>query len=502
MNKVVRRILIGGGVLVGILLLLSIGIGLFFDINHYKPQIEAAVAKSTGMELKLVGKASLKIFPRIRIALRGIHLTHLGSKVFAADELDVTPHAIPFLLHREILIDHISLMSPKIQVEKNAAGRMNYETSKPSESQGEQTGKRLERVHSVSVKDGVLSYLDRRTGEKIQAKGVNAKLSEINWSMDSANSKESYELIKSISFNGNLGAESVQVGSLTASNIKATVRDAHGLINIYSTQTTIFGGMTEGTAEINLRSSTPQLKIAQTASHIDLSQALSKQKPTIAGFVDVVVNLSASGKDTKTLTRTANGNMSIHSQKITLTGVDVDDLAGKLKTAQALDLVNLGSLLLSGPLAPALGQSANISGKASNAKSEIQKLVSNWKINNGIAEAKDVAFSTGKTTVAFKGKLNLIDKRYQDFYIATVDSKGCAKNKLEISGPLKTPKPVAGSVGEQISKSFLGKTGSAAGSVGSKIGEFFGSKKKATPEPKSKAPTGCDLFYSGEARTG
>ena len=69
MGKVVRRLFIGLGAIVGLLVLMVVGIALFFDVNHYKPQIETAVAKSTGMNLKIAGKASLKVFPQIRIAL-------------------------------------------------------------------------------------------------------------------------------------------------------------------------------------------------------------------------------------------------------------------------------------------------------------------------------------------------------------------------------------------------------------------------------------------------
>jgi len=239
------------------------------------------------------------------------------------------------------------------------------------------------------------------------------------------------------------------------------------------------------------------------------------------------MNLTAQGKDQAALTKTSNGTVSIHSKDITLTGFDLDGMAGKLKTGQGLGMVNIGSSLMSGPLAPALGKAGSaagtVAGKAEGgaaaaSKTEIKTLVSDWKITNGVAQAQDAAISTGKHTIAFKGDVNLISKTYQNFYIATVDPKGCAEQKVEIEGPLGSPKPNAGSAATQVAQSYLGKGigsgGSALGNEGKNIAGLFTGKsplKPETPPATSKepskdqasagkpAPAGCDPFYKGAA---
>jgi AsmA protein len=477
MSKAIRRLLIGAGTVVGLLVILIICVGLYFDVNRYKPQIEAEVAKATGMSLKINGKASLKLIPHVRVTLDEVHLSNAGNELFAAKALDVTPRLFPFLLHRKIVIEKVSLLDPKIDIEKSKSGHLNFETAKRSEgTQGTAGGPGS--IHSILIRNGELIYKDHGAGQNIQIIGADVDLSEIAWNPA--------DMMKSLRLNGNVQARSLkfatQKGATTASNLKAKVRDDHGIIRLDPTEVEVFGGVARGNAQIDLRSATPKIEVSQTASHINLAQAVPKLKNKLSGSIDGSVKLTGSGKNVQAMTKSMSGMVSFRSQNIA-TSVDVDDLAAKLKTAQGMDIVELGASLFSSPLAKAGGQAAGIAGGAPQPKNSIRKLVSVWSINKGVAEAKDVALSTAKTTVAFRGDLNLVDKKYQNFYVATVDQKGCAKNKVEVGGPLNRPRPVAASVGKQFSESYLG-------SVGKSLSGVFGGKENSQ---------GCDLFYSGSA---
>jgi len=528
----IRKLLLGAGVLFGIIVIAAVVIAMSFDVNKYKPQIETAVNKATGMELKINGKASLKILPTIHIALNDVHFRNpaqheagTAGELFSAKEISVSPQALPFIKNRQIIVNQVSLISPKIQVEKSKAGKFNFETAQTStpppgktkaiakQAAGTEAPAAPSQVHSIVIKDADLTYVDKTSGQTVHLTDATINLSDI-----ALNGKQ-------LTLRGDFKAKSLKAGEWSATDLSSKFRDDKGLINLDPTELTTYGGKITGKAQIDMRSATPKLQIEQNAPHVDLAQVYGKGK--LEGFAEAKMNLTAQGKDQAALTKTSNGTVSIHSKDITLTGFDLDGMAGKLKTGQGLGMVNIGSSLMSGPLAPALGKAGSaagtVAGKAEGgaaaaSKTEIKTLVSDWKITNGVAQAQDAAISTGKHTIAFKGDVNLISKTYQNFYIATVDPKGCAEQKVEIEGPLGSPKPNAGSAATQVAQSYLGKGigsgGSALGNEGKNIAGLFTGKsplKPETPPATSKepskdqasagkpAPAGCDPFYKGAA---
>jgi hypothetical protein len=510
MNRVLRKVLIAFALFFGVLVVGLIAFVLFFDVNRYKPQIEAAVNQSSGLNLKILGKASLVLFPRIRIALKEAHLSNQGKEIFKANEIQIAPRLISYLIHHEMIVDQISLLGPKISLEKNAQGKMNDETvktksSKPVRPGGSAAGQKESgmgpgQIHSIQVRDGDLTYIDRKSGQKMSAQGMNANLSDVAWGASGTHSQSGAELIKSIVFQGDFRAQSLKTGTFAASNLKTRFKAEQGIFTFNPTEAKIFGGTIRGNGQIDLRNPVPSLKLVQSASGIDLKQVFVQGKGRVSGIAEGAVNLSATGKTQRAITQTAVGTVSIHSRDITLTGVDIDGLAGQLKVAQSVDLAKIGSALMLGPLAPVLGQTSQTVSRASEKKSLIRNFVSNWQLNHGIAQTKDVALSTGKNIIAFQGRLNLVNQTYQNFDIATVDPKGCAKNQIEIAGALNQPHLVAGSIGKQLSKSALGSLGSEAGSAGSQVAGIFGGKPETEKEPSSPhkgTSSDCDVFYSG-----
>jgi uncharacterized protein YhdP len=499
-----RKILIGAGVLLGVLILLVAGSTMFFDVNRYKPQIEQAVANATGLNLKINGKASLRLFPHIHVALRDVHLSNPsqpGEEIFSMNEIQVAPQALPFLLHRQMIVNQISLVEPKLRIQKSAAGRMNFETPKLETAQRAAPSKHaagqkapptsaIQEIHSIILENGAVSYVDRTSGTTVTIGKLNVNLSGVAWNQ--------IDPVKSLSFHGRIDAGSVKSGTLAATEIKAQIRDEHGLIDLDPIQAAIFGGSIRGTAEADLRRASPKIKIAQTLSGIDLDQAVPGLKNRVTGTANGTVNLSTSGKGAQSLTKDLNGTVAIRGQNIK-TSVDVDKIASNLKSPQVMDLAKLGSSLFSSSTPEKAGQAAGTAGSTVG-QFAIHDLVSNWKIHQGVAETQKVALATSKNTVAFKGSVNLNSRNYQDFYIATVDDKGCAQKKVQISGPLTHPHPELGKAGEQMAKSYLEGPGSPLGSKGSPFPGVLGALEGGGPKTggggaKPSAEKSCDQFY-------
>lgn len=69
---------------------------------------------------------------------------------------------------------------------------------------------------------------------------------------------------------------------------------------------------------------------------------------------------------------------------------------------------------------------------------QIQIMVSNWIIKNGILEIDDVAFATKKNRIAAKGHINLIDKTV-NITFAVLNKDGSCRSIQNIKGNLDDP---------------------------------------------------------------
>lgn len=61
----------------------------------------------------------------------------------------------------------------------------------------------------------------------------------------------------------------------------------------------------------------------------------------------------------------------------------------------------------------------------SEGRSEIRTLVSDWKVERGVAQAQDVAMATKQNRVALKGGLDFVNERFDDVTVALIDTRWC-----------------------------------------------------------------------------
>ena len=93
--------------------------------------------------------------------------------------------------------------------------------------------------------------------------------------------------------------------------------------------------------------------------------------------------------------------------------------------------MDVAALLLAGPAGLAVTKGYNFASnfQESEGRSEIRALVSDWKVERGVAQAQDVAMATKQNRVALKGGLDFVNERFVDVTVALIDTKGCIKAK-------------------------------------------------------------------------
>ena len=103
--------------------------------------------------------------------------------------------------------------------------------------------------------------------------------------------------------------------------------------------------------------------------------------------------------------------------------------------------MDVAALLLAGPAGLAVTKGYNFANnfQESEGRSEIRTLVSDWKVERGVAQAQDVAMATKQNRVALKGRLDFVNERFDNVTVALIDARGCVKAQQTLHGAFKQP---------------------------------------------------------------
>ncbi len=123
-----RKIAIGTAIVVALLALALVALVLFVDVNRFKPQIQQAVKERTDRTLSIAGDLSLRVVPRIAVALPKTSLSEHGSdKPFATlDSARVSVALLPLLSGR-VEASKISIEGLTATIERRADGSTNID---------------------------------------------------------------------------------------------------------------------------------------------------------------------------------------------------------------------------------------------------------------------------------------------------------------------------------------------------------------------------------------
>ena len=454
-----KKLLVALVFLVALLVLAGVAILFLVDVNAHKPRIESAVSDALGMEFRIRGTARLRLFPSASIALSDVRLRNRGTDLVTAETLRVGVKLLP-LLNREVNITELVLEKPVIRIEKGADGKFNYETpprpAKPAAKEGEVPSAPLT-VSSGSVSGGKVVYIDRKAGSETSLDAIDLSVRDL-----SIPAAPGVEIPKGISFTGDLSVKEMKTKDRAVSDVRAKVRAGGGIYEIRPFTMKLFGGAGEGGIRVDLSGDRTALKVNYTLAKFRAEESLAAlaQKRYLSGPMTVTPDLSLRGKGADEMKRTLTGTVSVRGDGLTLHGMEIDGILSKVDEARKLNLADIGTFLLAGPLGSTAVKGYRYGGDnrstAGEGESRIIRLVSDWTVRDGVAEARDVAFSTEKNRIALKGKLDLVNGRFVDVTVAVLDGKGCAKIRQKISGPFGDPRMDKMNMLESVAAPLLG----------------------------------------------
>lgn len=432
MSKSLKIILFDVGGLVALLVLVAVALLLFVDANAYKSRLEAAASEALGMEVRVGGRVGIGFFPGVDVTLQDVNIRNRGTDLASAKQASLGIDLLP-LLYQEVRIGKIALKRPRISIERDPDGKFNFE--KPEQARGSLTALDLAKV---SLSDGTLLYTDKQSGEGFEAVNCNLNARRLRL----AEGKSS-DLLKHLSFTADIACGEIRTKDFAVSDMKFPVAGKHGVFDLKPITLRIFGGQGSGDIRADFSGAVPLYHVRYSLSQFRIEEffkVLSPQK-FAEGPMEFSANLSMQGKTVNEMIQTVEGQISLRGENLTLNGSDLDREFARFESSQNFSLVDAGAFFFVGPLGLAATKGYDFAGifRGSGGSSEIRTLVSDWKVERGVAQAQDVAMATNQNRIALIGKLDFVNEQFDDMTMALVDAQGCAKVRQKIRGSFRKP---------------------------------------------------------------
>ena len=420
--------------IVGLALLAALLVALFFDINRYKPRIEAAMSDSLGMSVAIEGPLGLTVAPGLRVTLEKVRFRNRGVELAFVQELNLS---IPLMsvISDKMVYSAIDAKGARVSIQRDRAGKYNYERQPADTARSRPLD-----LPKVSFADLTVVYGDHEPDDRLEFSGCNGEVTDLR-----ATGGE--PLVKHLSLNGQFKCAALKGPGLdknrVVTDVKFTVAAKQGVFDIDPITVEAYGG--QGLAKIRIDRSlaVPTLTVNASLPKFRVEELLKPPASgkSVSGLLNFSANLSMRGTTQLAMRQSAQGDMQLSGASLTLKGIDLDQQLQKFELSQSLNLLDVSALLFVGPISLVVTKGVELSTltKEDGSSTSIRNLISRWKVEKGVAHAADVALTTNENRLAVQGDLNFVSNQYQQIVVALVDANGCAKARQKVSGPFTKP---------------------------------------------------------------
>jgi len=428
-SRIVLFVAIG---LVGLLLVAAAALLGLVDPNVYKTRLEASASRALGMQVSVAGRVTIDFFPGLLITLEDVHFRNQAAEVVSAKQATIAIDLVSVLANG-IRLKSVVLKHPVIAIERGLDGRFNFEG--PQETAD--TFPALD-WPDVSVSDGSIVYVDKRIGTEFEGRDCHLQVRRLRFS-----GEQHSNLAKGISFTAQAGCGEIRKDAFTVSDLKFSADMSNGVLDLTPLTTRVFDTQGSGSVHADFSGSVPLYQVGYTLSQFPIEAVFKtlSQKKVATGRMDFSANLSAQGSTVKEMQQSMKGQVSLRGKHITLSGSDLDRDLERFESSQNFNLLDVGAFFFAGPLGLVVTKGYNFASmaQAQGGSSEIRTLVSDWKVERGLAQAQDVAMATKENRIALQGRLDFVNHEFDEVTMALVDSKGCVRVRQKISGTFLKP---------------------------------------------------------------
>lgn len=441
---------------VAVVLLFILGVVIFtkaVDTQVYQSKIEQYLTKTTGRQVKILGKMQISWFPWI-----GLDVPHLT----VASPQAVTDRNFADIGSLEFKLKVLPLLVGKVEIGtiRLSEATFNLVTNKKNQNNWSSEAAKQEKTadkkslslpfHSLDIEkfeivNSQVDFIDEKAKEKSSIKNIdfwvhNFSLNKafpihlaFDWMQEGKNEALSVEL------DGKPSVDIVnEVVTIPDLLLKAKLKrpkmpvlplKVEGDFEFNgSKQTLLLDPITVTLANMvvdeNFRAenlfTTPRFTVKSTASDVDLGQFIKTvyNKDVFDGRLTFNSELSASGDDADTILRTTSGSGNIVVDKGAIKGVDLSYLLAK---AEAFVGKVKAPASAPKPLA-----------------TRFSKATASYKINKGIVSNNDLELFADNFKAQGKGKVNLVSQLI-DYQLVLIPLNSNLTVPVDVSGQLSDP---------------------------------------------------------------
>lgn len=403
---------------------------LLVDTEQLRKRLEADLSDTLSMDVQIGQPLQLGLLRGPGVTMVDVEVSEQGQVVATAESVRVG-FAIAALLGGDVRPNTVHITQPELTVERAGSGELNLFRSGP----GERETLSLERLRVTAAR---LTYVDQAAEKEWLMAQCHLDLHAIRH-----NGGALAQTLESLAAEGEVQCDSLSQGRLTVSELSVTIRGENGLFELEPISATAFGGTLSGRIEADLSSRTPALSLKNRLAGFEFGEFMNVLNPdqAAAGNIDLELELNAQGRSWLEFRQSASGRFSLNSGELTFAGFNLDDELEDYAETQRFNLVDVGAVFLAGPVGLIATRGYAFTGllEGREGSTTIDQMVSEWAVEDGLAQARDVAFRTPDNRLALTGSLDFGNYSFKKLRVAVIDAQGCAVVEQQITGPFHEP---------------------------------------------------------------
>ena len=397
-----------------------------------KSRLEQMASAALDMDVHIGGATHVRLFPELGVSADDVHLQRDGAELGSARQARVAV-SLMSLLRGSRRIAAVELEGATLFIHQGADGRFNFQRPGNAAKSHPEV-----RVTRFDLADGTLIYTTANGDTVARFDGCNLKVGDVHLA-----AAEKSNLLQRLSARGRGACRQIRTRDMQVTDPRSSVTADAGRFVFAPVALRAYGG--EGSAELraDLSGDAPKYKLQYQLKKFRIEQWLRvfSPKEIASGEMNFTAALSLHGRTLTELKQSVDGTLSLRGQKLTLQIGDLDQDLSRYESTQQFNLVDLGAILLGGPAGVLITKGYDFARvlHGPGGASEVPQLVSDWRVENGKAQATDVAMTTAANRVALKGDLDLVNGRFGDVTVAVVDNEGCARVLQKVHGRFGEP---------------------------------------------------------------